>query len=171
MSSPAISRLDAAKATGQFPNNAAAASTSATANITTSTNPNENATAVAGNVFSKDPSLAADHLTVANAANVIEGAKQLAAFAAVDHHVLSHHKVYACASTLYYAILMRFLGHWNRFRSVYVLSEMDMSFEIFIGSTVPYVVDRIVQQGKEANANRVFIPTGMKQYIFPSTEY
>lgn len=28
------------------------------------------------------------------------------------------------------------------------------------GSTVPYVVDRIIQQGKEANRGRVFIPTG-----------
>jgi ribose 5-phosphate isomerase A len=28
------------------------------------------------------------------------------------------------------------------------------------GSTVPYVVDRIVAQGKEANLKRVFIPTG-----------
>lgn len=28
------------------------------------------------------------------------------------------------------------------------------------GSTVPYVVDRIVQQGLEANKGRVFVPTG-----------
>jgi len=28
------------------------------------------------------------------------------------------------------------------------------------GSTVPYVVDRIVAQGLEANKGRVFIPTG-----------
>jgi len=30
------------------------------------------------------------------------------------------------------------------------------------GSTVPYVVDRIVQQGKEVNKDRVFIPTGFQ---------
>ncbi|KAF8625697.1 hypothetical protein AX15_005266 [Amanita polypyramis BW_CC] len=30
------------------------------------------------------------------------------------------------------------------------------------GSTVPYVVERIVQQGKEANRERVFIPTGFQ---------
>lgn len=30
-----------------------------------------------------------------------------------------------------------------------------------IGSTVPYVVERIVKQGAEANKNRVFIPTGL----------
>ncbi|KAF8632658.1 hypothetical protein AX17_004791 [Amanita inopinata Kibby_2008] len=30
------------------------------------------------------------------------------------------------------------------------------------GSTVPYVVDRIVQQGKELNEDRVFIPTGFQ---------
>ncbi|EAU86951.1 ribose-5-phosphate isomerase [Coprinopsis cinerea okayama7 len=30
------------------------------------------------------------------------------------------------------------------------------------GSTVPYVVDRIVQQGVELNAGRVFIPTGFQ---------
>lgn len=28
------------------------------------------------------------------------------------------------------------------------------------GSTVPYVVERILQQGREANTGRVFIPTG-----------
>ncbi|KAK2459995.1 hypothetical protein APHAL10511_008001 [Amanita phalloides] len=30
------------------------------------------------------------------------------------------------------------------------------------GSTVPYVVDRIVQQGQEVNKDRVFIPTGFQ---------
>ncbi|TFK37121.1 ribose-5-phosphate isomerase [Crucibulum laeve] len=30
------------------------------------------------------------------------------------------------------------------------------------GSTVPYVVERIVQQGEEANKGRVFIPTGFQ---------
>jgi len=30
------------------------------------------------------------------------------------------------------------------------------------GSTVPYVVERIIQQGSEANKNRVFIPSGFQ---------
>ncbi|KAH0579018.1 ribose-5-phosphate isomerase rki1, variant 2 [Termitomyces sp. 'cryptogamus'] len=30
------------------------------------------------------------------------------------------------------------------------------------GSTVPYVVDRIVQQGVEVNKNRIFVPTGFQ---------
>lgn len=30
------------------------------------------------------------------------------------------------------------------------------------GSTVPYVVDRIVQQGAKANAGRLFFPTGFQ---------
>ncbi|EKM77625.1 hypothetical protein AGABI1DRAFT_86546 [Agaricus bisporus var. burnettii JB137-S8] len=33
------------------------------------------------------------------------------------------------------------------------------------GSTVPYVVERIVQQGVEANKNRVFIPTGFQSKL------
>ncbi|KAJ7595904.1 ribose 5-phosphate isomerase A-domain-containing protein [Mycena floridula] len=38
------------------------------------------------------------------------------------------------------------------------------------GSTVPYVVERIVQQGEEANRERVFVPTGFqsKQLIVTS---
>ena len=31
-----------------------------------------------------------------------------------------------------------------------------------LGSTVPYVVERIVQQGAELNKERVFIPTGFQ---------
>jgi ribose 5-phosphate isomerase A len=30
------------------------------------------------------------------------------------------------------------------------------------GSTVPYVVERILQQGEERNKDRVFIPTGFQ---------
>ncbi|KAI0794918.1 ribose-5-phosphate isomerase [Abortiporus biennis] len=30
------------------------------------------------------------------------------------------------------------------------------------GSTVPYVVERIMQQGREANKNRIFVPTGFQ---------
>ena len=35
-----------------------------------------------------------------------------------------------------------------------------------LGSTVPYVVERIVQQGVEANEKRVFVPTGALPSIF-----
>lgn len=56
----------------------------------------------------------------------IEQAKKLAAFAAVDRHVLPDHRIIGIGS----------------------------------GSTVPYVVERIMQQGPEVNSRRVFIPTG-----------
>ncbi|KNF02716.1 hypothetical protein PSTG_04002 [Puccinia striiformis f. sp. tritici PST-78] len=50
----------------------------------------------------------------------IEASKQLAAYAAVDQHILPHHRVIGIGS----------------------------------GSTVPYVVERIVQQGHETNESR-----------------
>lgn len=34
------------------------------------------------------------------------------------------------------------------------------------GSTVPYVVERILAQGKEANRDRVFIPTGERKVMY-----
>ncbi|KAG6376783.1 ribose-5-phosphate isomerase [Boletus reticuloceps] len=58
----------------------------------------------------------------------IEGAKQLAAYTAVDKHILPHHKIIGIGS----------------------------------GSTVPYVVERIMQQGTELNKGRTFIPTGFQ---------
>jgi len=58
----------------------------------------------------------------------LESSKRLAAYTAVDKHVLPHHKVIGIGS----------------------------------GSTVPYVVDRIIQQGDALNKNRVFIPTGFQ---------
>ncbi|KAG8824254.1 ribose-5-phosphate isomerase rki1 [Serendipita sp. 399] len=116
MPSPAITRLDAAKAStvAQTPDSVTIEGTTATANVATSTNPAQNAAATAAT------SVTANQESVAAAANVIEGAKQLAAFSAVDHHILPHHKVIGVGS----------------------------------GSTVPYVVDRIVQQGPEANQGR-----------------
>ncbi|KAF8513034.1 putative RKI1-D-ribose-5-phosphate ketol-isomerase [Gautieria morchelliformis] len=56
----------------------------------------------------------------------LEAAKRLAAFTAVDKHILPHHKVIGIGS----------------------------------GSTVPYVVERIITQGS-VNSHRVFIPTGL----------
>ncbi|ODN75275.1 ribose-5-phosphate isomerase [Cryptococcus amylolentus CBS 6039] len=58
----------------------------------------------------------------------VEAAKRLAAYAAVDRHVLPEHKVIGVGS----------------------------------GSTVPYVVDRILAQGFEVNKDRVFLPTGFQ---------
>ncbi|CAL1710599.1 unnamed protein product [Somion occarium] len=62
------------------------------------------------------------------AATVIEEAKRLAAWTAVDRHVLPEHKIIGIGS----------------------------------GSTVPYVVERIVAQGSEVNKDRIFIPTGFQ---------
>ncbi|KAF8314996.1 ribose-5-phosphate isomerase [Clavulina sp. PMI_390] len=58
----------------------------------------------------------------------VEGAKQLAAWTAVDRHILPEHKVIGIGS----------------------------------GSTVPYVVERIIAQGAALNKDRVFIPTGFQ---------
>ncbi|QRV93009.1 ribose 5-phosphate isomerase A [Ceratobasidium sp. AG-Ba] len=58
----------------------------------------------------------------------LESSKRLAAYTAVDKHVLPEHRVIGIGS----------------------------------GSTVPYVVDRIVQQGDAVNKGRVFIPTGFQ---------
>ena len=86
MSSPAVSRLDASKISG-------ADGVTATANIATSTNPSENASATAANEIHQNPSLVHKEPAVASSANAIEDAKQLAAFTAVDQHILTHHKV------------------------------------------------------------------------------
>ncbi|KZT54248.1 ribose-5-phosphate isomerase [Calocera cornea HHB12733] len=58
----------------------------------------------------------------------IDAAKQLAAWTAVDEHVLPEHKLIGIGS----------------------------------GSTVPFVVERILAQGKELNKDRVFLPTGFQ---------
>lgn len=126
MSSPAIARLDASKGSS-IPNNSNPGDATATANVTTSTNPADNVAAHAVNIASQEAK-GAPSASATQAATVIEGAKQLAAYTAVDHHILPHHKVIGIGS----------------------------------GSTVPYVVDRIVQQGKEVNSGRVFIPTGFQ---------
>jgi ribose 5-phosphate isomerase A len=60
--------------------------------------------------------------------SVVEQSKRLAAYTAVDKHILPQHKIIGIGS----------------------------------GSTVPYVVERIVQQGTELNKDRIFIPTGFQ---------
>ncbi|KAG6888089.1 ribose-5-phosphate isomerase rki1 [Termitomyces sp. Mi166 len=68
------------------------------------------------------------------AVNVIEASKKLAAYTAVDQHIKPEH----------------------------ILNATFKIIGIGSGSTVPYVVDRIVQQGVEANKNRIFVPTGFQ---------
>jgi ribose 5-phosphate isomerase A len=50
-------------------------------------------------------------------------------------------------------------GYWDRIRCDNIGLGMFESLRK-VGSTVPYVVDRIVGQGKLLNKDRVFIPTG-----------
>ncbi|KAH6874256.1 ribose 5-phosphate isomerase A-domain-containing protein [Coprinopsis sp. MPI-PUGE-AT-0042] len=56
------------------------------------------------------------------------------------------------------------LRSWQRRTAVdqYVKPEHRVHIGIGSGSTVPYVVDRIVEQGEELNKGRVFIPTGFQ---------
>ena len=63
---------------------------------------------------------------------MVEEAKKLAAYTAVDRHVKPEHKVIGIGS----------------------------------GSTVPYVVDRILHQGENVNAGRWFIPTGKSAKVY-----
>lgn len=42
------------------------------------------------------------------------------------------------------------------------VGRQDRIIGIGSGSTVPYVVERIVQQGKELNSGRIFLPTGFQ---------
>lgn len=77
----------------------------------------------------------------------VEAAKRLAAFAAVDRHISRKDKV--CT-----------LGVCPPAPTRLNSSQL---IGIGSGSTVPYVVDRIVAQGAEANAGRIFVPTG--EYI------
>ncbi|KAI0339244.1 ribose 5-phosphate isomerase [Trametopsis cervina] len=65
---------------------------------------------------------------VSTPTSVVESAKRLAAWTAVDKHVFPNHQVIGVGS----------------------------------GSTVPYVVERILAQGPEVNKDRVFIPTGFQ---------
>jgi hypothetical protein len=45
-----------------------------------------------------------------------------------------------------------------------VMSEIPAATCFNSGSTVPYVVDRIIQQGDKVNKGRVFIPTGAPRF-------
>ncbi|KAF5354310.1 hypothetical protein D9756_007205 [Leucocoprinus leucothites] len=88
--------------------------------------------------------------TVAQAAlSPIEASKRLAAYTAVDHHVKPEHTIIGIGSGMSLQSARKNPG---------ILSRSDYA----LGSTVPYVVERIVQQGVEANKKRVFIPTGFQ---------
>ncbi|CCM06617.1 uncharacterized protein FIBRA_08896 [Fibroporia radiculosa] len=77
---------------------------------------------------STPPPLNPPDIKVPSPTTIIEASKRLAAWTAVDRHVLPECKVIGIGS----------------------------------GSTVPYVVERIVAQGKEMNKDRVFIPTSFQ---------
>ncbi|KAH9047269.1 ribose-5-phosphate isomerase [Lactarius hengduanensis] len=75
------------------------------------------------------PSISSPSLAAAAAPlSTVEASKRLAAYTAVDRHVLPEDKIIGIGS----------------------------------GSTVPYVVERILQQGEERNRDRVFLPTGFQ---------
>lgn len=40
--------------------------------------------------------------------------------------------------------------------------QLYVLLQSHIGSTVPYVVERILQQGEERNKDRIFLPTGFQ---------
>jgi hypothetical protein len=111
--------------------------------------------------------------------STIEAAKKLAAFRAVDQHVLPEHRV---SRNFLHFQLKRHRMNYNpqvigigsgaRTIKIFVSSHSSTCSLFFfssvipvcwsspVGSIVPYVVQRIVQQGNDANKNRVFIPTG-----------
>ena len=91
----------------------------------------------------------------------IEQSKRLAAYQAVDNHIKPQHRV-SCHSLGHRAecdIVPE--GHWHRvwYDRIFSFATLSPDFD-GKGSTVPYVVERIVQQGAAVNKGRVFIPTG-----------
>lgn len=104
--------------------------------------------------------------------NVIEASKRLAAWTAVDKHILPEHKVRLNSLLRRRQSLIGWLleGHWHWLWCVKLSLFPRGDAQICrIGSTVPYVVERIVAQGKELNKDRVFIPTGEYSSIYRLT--
>jgi hypothetical protein len=91
--------------------NSTAGNTMVDANVTTSTNPSENIAPHAANVASQEPKAALSS-SASQAATAIEGAKQLAAYTAVDRHVLRHHKVYGYLSSGFLSLISSGYWHW-----------------------------------------------------------
>ena len=52
--------------------------------------------------------------------------------------------------------------HWNWFWCEQFIRATVSLSQAPAGSTVPYVVERILQQGEERNKDRVFLPTGFQ---------
>jgi ribose 5-phosphate isomerase A len=91
----------------------------------------------------------------------IEAAKQFAAFTAVDRHILPEHKVRSQSHQRISAEEgIQVIGIGSGM-DLYSIQGQGLVMRSTAGSTVPYVVDRIVQQGVEVNKQRVFIPTGL----------
>lgn len=96
--------------------------------------------------------------------NVVEASKRLAAWTAVDMHVTKDCQVcvvlFRCRLSLV-DCNMRMGDSWiEKERADHGCMQV---IGIGSGSTVPYVVERIVSQGPEVNKDRVFIPTGAYQ--------
>jgi ribose 5-phosphate isomerase A len=88
----------------------------------------------------------------------LEAAKRLAAYAAVDRHIGLSDKVRCSALP---SDCFSGFASWSL--CAYLRTQLTAQvIGIGSGSTVPYVVDRIVAQGAEANLGRIFVPTGFQ---------
>lgn len=79
----------------------------------------------------------------------VEAAKRAAAYAAVDNHVSASSEIIG-------------IGSGESHRLFDMNTNTMLTIEMMAGSTVVYVVERLVQQGKKANEKRWFIPTGFQ---------
>ena len=52
--------------------------------------------------------------------------------------------------------------HWLWYEQSIPCGSTCVLLQSHVGSTVPYVVERILQQGEEHNKDRVFLPTGFQ---------
>jgi hypothetical protein len=99
------------------------------------------------------------------ALSVIEKSKRLAAFAAVDEHLQKEHKVrkLSCSAIMMWMYESTGNWYWIWYGQINRCCNL-IGWTLRLGSTVPYVVERIFGQGLELNKDRVFIPTGL--YLF-----
>ena len=99
--------------------------------------------------------------------SVIEASKRLAAWTAVDRHVRPEYKVRFSFAAACVRAINASTGHRHRFWYTHTsrracTAVLIRFFPWCPGSTVPYVVERIVAQGRDINRDRVFIPTGFQ---------
>jgi len=52
--------------------------------------------------------------------------------------------------------------HWLWYDQIDPPWSTSVLLQSHVGSTVPYVVERILQQGEEHNKDRIFLPTGFQ---------